>query len=110
MDSVLAGRHWRSLLVYLDDIIVFGRSFNEELQRLEDVFRRMRSANLKLNPKKCLLFRSEVQFLGHVVSRNGVRTDPAKTATVTEWPVPSNVKELRSFLVPRKQRQKSTFS
>ena len=98
MDSVLAGMHWQSLLVYLDDIIVFGRSFSEELQRLEDVFRRMKSANLKLNPKKCLLFRPEVRFLGHIVSRDGVRTDPVKTAAVAEWPVPSNVKELRSFL------------
>ena len=98
MDSVLAGMHWRSLLVYLDDVIVFGRTFDEELQRLEDVFRRMRSANLKLNPKKCSLFRSEVKFLGHIVSRAGIKTDPMKTAAVAEWPPPSNVRELRSFL------------
>ena len=98
MDSVLAGMHWRSLLVYLDDVIVFGKTFEEQLQRLEDVFRRMRTANLKLNPKKCLLFRSEVRFLGHVVSREGVKTDPSKTAAVEEWPPPSNVRELRSFL------------
>ena len=98
MDSVLAGMHWRTLLVYLDDIIVFGKTFEEELQRLEEVFRRMKLVNLKLNPKKCLLFRSEVPFLGHVVSRSGVKTDPSKTEAVAEWPVPSNVRELRSFL------------
>lgn len=98
MESVLSGLHWRTLLVYLDDVIVFGRTFEEELERLEDVFLRMRIANLKLNPKKCLLFRSEVPFLGHVVSRNGVKTDPSKTVAVAEWPVPANVKELRSFL------------
>ena len=98
MESVLAGMHWRSLLVYLDDVIVFGKTFDEELRRLEDVFRRMKSANLKLNPRKCLLFRSEVKFLGHIVSREGVRTDPQKTAAVAEWPQPSNVRELRRFL------------
>ena len=98
MESVLAGMHWRTLLVYLDDIIVFGKTFEEELQRLAEVFRRMRRANLKLSPKKCLLFRSEVPFLGHIVSRDGVRTDTAKTAAVAEWPVPANVTELRSFL------------
>ena len=98
MESVLAGMHWRTLLVYLDDIIVFGKTFEEELQRLEEVFRRMRRANLKLSPKKCLLFRSEVPFLGHIVSRDGVRTDPIKTTAVAEWPVPANVTELRSFL------------
>ena len=90
--------HWRTLLVYLDDIIVFGKTFEEELQRLEEVFRRMRHANLKLSPKKCLLFRSEVPFLGHIVSRDGVRTDPTKTTAVADWPIPANLKELRSFL------------
>ena len=98
MESILAGMHWRTLLVYLDDIIVFGKTFEEELQRLEEVFRRMRCANLKLNPNKCLLFRSEVPFLGHVVSRDGVKTDPSKTEAVADWPVPTNAQELRSFL------------
>ena len=98
MESVLAGMHWRTLLVYLDDVIVFGNTFEEELQRLEEVFHRMRSANLKLNPRKCVLFRSEVPFLGHVVSSTGIKTDPTKTAAVDEWPAPSNIKELRSFL------------
>ena len=58
----------------------------------------MKIANLKLNPKKCLLFRSGVRFLGHAVSREGVKTDPSKTAAVEEWPSPCNVRELRSFL------------
>ena len=83
--------HWRTLLVYLDDIIVFGKTFEEELQRLEEVFRRMRRANPMLSPKKCLLLRSEVPFLGHIVSRDGVRTDPIKTTAVAEWLVPANV-------------------
>ena len=98
MESVLAGRHWKSLLVYLDDVIVFGRTFDEQFLRLEDAFCRMKSANLKLNPKKCTLFRPEVKFLGHVVSRAGVQTDPAKTEAVAAWPIPSNMRELRSFL------------
>ena len=58
----------------------------------------MKIANLKLNSKKCLLFRSEVRFLGHVVSQEGVKTDPSKTAAVEEWPSPCNVREPRSFL------------
>ena len=98
MEVVLSGLHWKSLLVYLDDVIVFGTSFHEEIERLRDVFRRMRSAGLKLNPKKCHLFRREVTFLGHVVSSQGIGTDPAKTETVDSWPVPRNKKELRSFL------------
>ena len=98
MEVVLSGLHWKALLVYLDDIIVFGTSFQEELQRLREVFVRMRNAGLKLSPKKCHLFRREVQFLGHVVSHKGVHTDPAKTEAIDSWPVPRNKKELRSFL------------
>ena len=98
METVLSGLHWQSALVYLDDIVVFGRSFTEKLDRLREVLRRLRQANLKLNPKKCALFRTEVPFLGHIVSAEGVKTDPEKTKAVREWPVPQNVKELRSFL------------
>ncbi|XP_076039342.1 uncharacterized protein LOC143024425 [Oratosquilla oratoria] len=58
----------------------------------------MRKAGLKLNAKKCTLFKSEVPFLGHVVGREGVRTDSLKVTAVEGWPVPQNVSELRSFL------------
>ena len=58
----------------------------------------MRNAGLKLSPRKCHLFSREVNFLGHAVSPNGVRTDPAKTEAIDSWPVPRNKKELRSFL------------
>lgn len=98
MEAVLSGLHWRTLLVYLDDVIVFGKTFDDELNRLREVLQRMRAANLKLNPKKCNLFRREVCYLGHIVSADGVMTDPMKTKAVRDWPVPSTKKELRSFL------------
>ena len=98
MERVLEDLQWKTALVYLDDVVVFGRTFEEELQRLEDVLRRLRQANLKLSPKKCLLFQQEVPFLGHVVGEDGVRTDPLKVRAVAEWPVPTNVGEVRSFV------------
>ena len=98
MEVVLSGLHWQTLLVYLDDIVVFGKSFQDELERLREVLKRMRGAGLKLSPQKCHLFRREVRFLGHVVSNKGVSTDPSKTEAVDTWPVPRNKKELRSFL------------
>ena len=55
-------------------------------------------ANLKLNPKKCQFCRQSVSFLGHVISRHGVSTDPTKIESIEKWPVPINVQELRSFL------------
>ena len=66
MDFVLCGLSYMTCLVYLDDIIIFGKSFEEQLARLREVFSRIRSANLKLKPIKCSLFRRSVSFLGHI--------------------------------------------
>ena len=98
MEKVLSGLHWEICLVYLDDIIIFSRSFEDHVARLRIVLTRLRDANLKLSPKKCRLFRREVHFLGHVVSNRGVETDPAKIEAVVAWPRPRNLKEVRSFL------------
>ena len=88
----------QTCLVYLDDCIVFSRTFEEHIERLDEVLSRMESANLKFLPKKCFLMRQEVKFLGHVVSAKGVATCEEKVKAVKEWPVPINVKELKSFL------------
>ena len=98
MEKVLEGLQWQSALVYLDDILVYGNTFQEELERLVEVLTRLRRANLKLSPKKCTLFQHEVQYLGHLVGRLGVRTDPGKVAAVVDWPTPTSVGEVRSFM------------
>lgn len=98
MERVLAGLPWDVCLAYLDDIIVHAESFEAEKDRLCKVLQRLRNAGLKLSPKKCNLFQQSVKFLGHVVSGEGLSTDPEKTRAVAEWPVPSKVTELRSFL------------
>lgn len=98
MENVLRGLSLDICLVYLDDIIVLGRSFAHQLKNLELVFERLRTANLKLNPKKCNLFRRRVNYLGHVVSDEGISVDPEKTRAISEWPVPLNKHEIRSFL------------
>jgi len=98
MERVLEGLQWKAALVYLDDVLVFGNTFEEEFGRLEEVLRRLRSANLKLSPKKCTFFQHEVSFLGHVVGQEGVRTDPLKVTAVEGWPVPTDVAGVRSFL------------
>jgi len=65
---------------------------------LEQVFARLCSANLKLNPKKCSFFKREIKYLGHVVSREEIKTDPEKISTVRDWPIPRTKKQVRSFL------------
>ncbi|XP_062374552.1 uncharacterized protein LOC134062534 isoform X1 [Sardina pilchardus] len=98
MDRVLAGLQWETCLVYLDDIIVLGRDVPEMLQRLGQVFDRLHHANLKLKPAKCCLFRRQVAYLGHIVSEEGVTTDPMKIQKVQEWPSPTSVPEVRQFI------------
>ena len=98
MELVLSGLQWKVCLIYLDDIIVYGSTFDDELQRLEVIFSRLRKANLKLKPKKCVLFQDSVPYLGYIVSRKGVGADPAKTEQINNWPVPRNVTEVRSFV------------
>ena len=98
MELILAGLRFETCLIYLDDTIVYGRTFQEELERLEEVFIRLASAGLKLKPSKCLLFQKRVAYLGHIVSEEGIETDPAKVKRVHGWPVPENATEVKSFL------------
>ena len=98
MERVLAGLHWETCLIYIDDIIVFSKTFDEHVDRLTQVLQRLRAANLKLASHKCKLFRSRVEFLGHVVSDRGVETDPKKIEAISAWPEPKTVKEVRSFI------------
>ena len=98
MERVLHGLHWKTLLLYLDDVIVIGDNFNNHLSHLEEVLARFKLAGLKLKPAKCHLFQTKVTYLGHVVSQDGVATDPEKVSAVADWPVPNNLKELQAFV------------
>ena len=98
MERILTGLQWQTCLVYIDDIIIFSKTFDEHITHLAEVFTRLKSAGLKLKPKKCSIFQTEVAYLGHIVSRDGISTDPAKTKAIREWPTPTNVTEVRRFL------------
>jgi hypothetical protein len=98
MDLVLAGLNFETCLVYLDDIICFSKTFEQHLQRLGAIFDRLVAANLLLSAPKCSLFQPEVRFLGHVVGRSGIATDPSKIDAVLNWPPPTNLQEVCSFI------------
>ena len=98
MEQVLAGLPLSTALVYLDDVLVAGRDFADQMVNLRTVLQRLRKANLKLSPKKCFLFQREVRYLGRILSEHGIATDPEKTEVVRSWPIPTSVKELRSFV------------
>ncbi|KAL7844430.1 hypothetical protein SRHO_G00229690 [Serrasalmus rhombeus] len=98
MERVLAGIPKERCILYLDDLHTHAPTFDEALACLEQVIGAIKTANLRLHPKKCLLLQRKVQFLGHVVSGDRVATDPGKVQSVRHWPTPRDVSELRSFL------------
>ena len=78
MELVLRGLLWQRCLVYIDDIIVYGTTFEDTLENLQLVLQRVRDAGLKLKPKKCELFTREILYLGFRVNGEGVKPDPGK--------------------------------
>ncbi|GFW26883.1 retrovirus-related Pol polyprotein from transposon 17.6 [Trichonephila clavipes] len=98
METVLGELSYEASLVYLDDIIIVGRSFKEHLKNIGCVLQKLKEANLKLSPSKCHLFWHEVTYLGHIISSKGVRTDPDKILVVKDWNCPTGVHQLRNFL------------
>lgn len=99
MEKVLCGFISKKCLVfYLNDIIIFGKDFTEMFENLIEVFLRLQKANLKINPKKCILFQRKIKYLGHVISEQDVATDLEKITAVKDWPIPHIKKQLRSFL------------
>lgn len=98
MDLCLSGLNLDICLVYLDDVVVFSATPEQHLERLELVLQRLCAANLKLKPSKCSLMQTKITFLGHIISAEGIATDPEKTRLIAEWPAPTNLKLLRGFL------------
>ena len=87
----------RECLIYLDDVIIFSVDFRSHMSRLRACFERLREHNLKLKASKCDFLKKEVTYLGHVVSEEGIKTDPSKTEAIRNWKVPTTIKEVRSF-------------
>ena len=82
----------------MDDIIVFSQTFEQHLKHLEDIFQRLREANLKLKPSKCIFVHKTVEFLGHVVSSKGVQPNPSKVDLIKSFLPPKNTKQVKQFL------------
>ena len=98
MKMCMSEMNLRDCLVYLDDVIIFSTTFDEHIERLQAVLSISQEHNLKLKATKCEFMKSKVTYLGHIVSQNGIRTDPDRTSAIKNWPVPKTVKDVRSFL------------
>ena len=98
VELVLNGLNWITCVIYLDDVIVFSKSFEEHLNQLAEVLERFQNAGLKLTPRKCNFFQREVRFLGYLISKEGVQPHPDNISKIKDWPIPTNVTDVRSIL------------
>ena len=98
MEMCLGDQQYLTLLFYIDDICIFSSSVDEMLNRVGMVLERLQDFNLKIKPKKSHFFQPKVLFLGHILSKDGIFPNPDKIQKVKDWPVPTNAKEVHSFL------------
>lgn len=98
MNMAFSGISPEKLFIYVDDIIVLGKSEQDHLKNLSDTLRRCRDRNLKINPEKCNFFRTEVLFLGHLCTAHGIKPDPSKYETIKNYPTPKDGDSVRRFV------------
>ena len=97
MNKIFKEDLFKHVLIFLDDLLVYSETPAEHLQHLEKGFLKFRAAGLKLKPKKCDLFQTQVIYLGHVLDKTGIRPNPKKLEAVRDWEVPKAVTRVRSF-------------
>ena len=98
IDQVLRGLRYNVCVNYIDDFCIWGVDFETHLAALDAVFSRVREYGLSFKPSKCYLLTKEFHFLGHVISHDGVRADPAKLKAIADLPMPKNKTDLSHFL------------
>lgn len=98
MENVLRSELFKSVFVYQDDVIIASDSYEQHMKDLERVFTLLLENGLKINWKKCQILKHEIVYLGNIYSKGQVRPDPEKVRAISEFPTPTNVKALRSFL------------
>lgn len=98
MDITLSGLKWNQCLVYLDDIVIYGNTLEEHNKHLVNVLQRIEDSGMTIKPSKCAFGVTELKFLGHIVSGQGIHMDPEKVRAIKELKEPTNVTEIRSFI------------
>lgn len=98
MNEVFQKNLRKNVLVFFDDILVYSKTFEEHLEHLREVLCKLRLHQLYAKESKCSFCQEQLEYLGHVISADGVATDPSKIQAMLDWPIPANIKQLRGFL------------
>ena len=95
MEKVLRGIQWKICLVYLDDVITYSKTVKQHMWNLEQIFDRLRKANLKLHPGKCKFLYKQVKYLGFKISETGTEPSDEKTEVVKAFEPPKTQKQIK---------------
>lgn len=98
MDRVLTGLAGFELFVYMDDVVIYAKTLEEDSQKLNAFLERLEKSNLTLQPEKCFFLRKEVTYLGHLITQQGVKPDPKKLEAARKFPTPRSPKNIKQFL------------
>lgn len=98
MTIAMSGLNYEKCIVYMDDLIIFGRNLIEHNKNLMTVFSRLRKVNLKLNPLKCEFLKRQILYLGHVISAEGMLPDPEKIRVIERYPTPECADDVKRFV------------
>jgi hypothetical protein len=98
MNDVFRDMLRRGVLVFFDDILIYGSDWESHMAQLEQVLKCLQQHSLKADIKKCQFGQQAVEYLGHLISKEGVAVDPSKYKSVLDWLTPKNVKGVRGFL------------
>ena len=98
MNLVMRSLNWKTVLAFLDDVLIMGKTFEDHLGNLGEALKRFRKYGLKLKPKKCLFFQREVEFLGRLVSSDKLSMTEAHIKVVAAWPTPTCSKDVECFM------------
>ena len=98
MQTIFRAELHDQVLIFLDDLLIFSRTFDEHLDKLRMVLSRLRVHNLKIEPAKCHLFQKRVTYLGHMISKEGISTEDLKTQAIRDWPTPTCPSEVLTFV------------
>ena len=98
MNSIFKPFLRKFVLVFFDDILIYSRSWKDHVQHVDTVLKLLEEKQLYAKISKCFFGVQEVEYLGHIVSHEGVKVDPNKIKSIKEWKVPKTIRQLRGFL------------